>query len=370
MEVALAALQQESRDSLIAVIIIILLLLIFAYYALLKSNNTKNNQSETKYNLEKKEKYKQFLKITPLMYVAAVVYILGFILLFVCPFLKYEYLELSFQKVSYEMFKDESLLGLLTGAPVIVGIIPPLYILVFPFIVINFSLDRYISKGAFDRYISKGLTLKDTIRKFAIASAIAPIISMITVIAHEDGNYLSSGFWLYWVCTVVALILLFIPEDVSKYLPNNQPKDNLHDLDILKKYKELLDIGAINQEEFEKVKTEILSNANPINNDSFNNTSPKLNLNLLIGKWHSKDHQTLILNRDGTAIGENIDKWAIIDDKNQLMLFSEEYGQNVYMNIVELSESHLVLSTDVDTFRYSRYDSFQTVTQLYRFLKA
>lgn len=214
-----------------------------------------------KYSLEQKEKYKQFLKITPLMYVAAVVYILGFILLFVCPFLKYGYLELSFQKVSFEMFKDESLLGLLTGAPVIVGIIPPLYILVFPFMVINFSLDRYISKGAFDRYISKGLTLKNTIRKFAIASAIAPIISMITVIAHENGNYLSSGFWLYWVCTVVALILLFIPEDVSKYLSNNQPKDNIHDLDILKKYKELLDIGAISEDEYNKRKEELLCNS-------------------------------------------------------------------------------------------------------------
>ena len=47
----------------------------------------------------------------------------------------------------------------------------------------------------------------------------------------------------------------YIDEYMSKLNKNNNPKSNL---DEIKKLKELLDMGAINQEEFDKKKKELL----------------------------------------------------------------------------------------------------------------
>ena len=87
------------------------------------------------------------------------------------------------------------------------------------------------------------------------------IISMIVLFIYNYG-YDSSIFYLYYAHFIIIGISIYELIDNNKSTAVQSPRSSTapQNLNKLIEYKELLDIGAITQEEYDKMKKEILSN--------------------------------------------------------------------------------------------------------------
>lgn len=97
-----------------------------------------------------------------------------------------------------------------------------------------------------------------------------------------------SGFWTFTIFTLISIVAMLLSDKIDSIFnhnpqqPHPQPDEKLLKLEELKKYKELLDMGVIVQEEFERMKA-ILLNGDP---SSSNSTSLAANKSKL--KWRCR----------------------------------------------------------------------------------
>lgn len=90
---------------------------------------------------------------------------------------------------------------------------------------------------------------------YIIVLAIAAGLGLIPANIAKGKGYSFGLWWFYgWMLFIVAIIHASLLPD--KNAPAAKPQDN--SAEELKKYKELLDAGAITQEEFETKKKQIL----------------------------------------------------------------------------------------------------------------
>lgn len=87
-----------------------------------------------------------------------------------------------------------------------------------------------------------------------------PILFMIFALYADDkAEYIGMGIYLYIVLTIISIILLGIS---STTVVNSKPQNDdntMVKIEILERYKELLDAGAITKEEYEAKKAQLLN---------------------------------------------------------------------------------------------------------------
>lgn len=93
-----------------------------------------------------------------------------------------------------------------------------------------------------------------------ILCAIGSIWGVVTRNIIRNKGYKENWFWWGFLGGLIAVIVALSKPDISnKYVPVNTPTDEeFENLKKIKAYKELLDVGAITQEEFEDRKNKLL----------------------------------------------------------------------------------------------------------------
>lgn len=97
-----------------------------------------------------------------------------------------------------------------------------------------------------------------------ILNTLSAIFAISLIASSEE---FPVGVFFFVLFTIAATIVIYLSDKDFSFInnfqgsSNNSRKDNIHDLDILKKYKELLDIGAISEDEYNERKEELLSNS-------------------------------------------------------------------------------------------------------------
>jgi len=93
-----------------------------------------------------------------------------------------------------------------------------------------------------------------------IFSAIGSIWGVVTRNIIRNKGYQENWFWWGFFFGLIAVIVALSKPDISnKYVPFNTPADaKFENLKKIKAYKELLDVGAITQEDFEERKDKLL----------------------------------------------------------------------------------------------------------------
>lgn len=86
---------------------------------------------------------------------------------------------------------------------------------------------------------------------------ISPALALIPASIAKKKGYNFTAWWIYgWFLFIIALIHVMVIPD-KNLLSNNS--ESISAADEIKKYKELLDQGALTQEEFDKKKKEFLN---------------------------------------------------------------------------------------------------------------
>lgn len=195
-------------------------------------NDNLNNSNSSQSSYIKNAGYNDY-KIDSKIYIAAATGLLGLIFLLSCPFLKYDFIELSFfDFLDLANNKDEYVFSKFTAIMLAIG---PAGVLVL--------IDIFRIPRLYDNCMQIGNTHKAEkllhnsggfLRKSGILFLVIPIVFfMVTSITDSDDiKYLSNGFWLCSLCLVVEGILLFISEPPTQqyithlHLNNTTTDDN------------------------------------------------------------------------------------------------------------------------------------------------